>query len=906
MGKKMRKSLKQLTTLAVLSSVIATTIPVQAITYEDEKGQLVNVDEFRDVQNHWARSIIREWNDLGVVNGDDNGKFNPNANITRGDLACIVERLLGLSDTAVNNFSDLPASKYYTSSVLKMNAAGLLNGDGKLLRPQANATREEVASILARAFKVDTSYSGTGYTGFVDDYNVSSWARGSIKAMYKSGYIKGSGNGKFEPKRPITRAEVVSIIDKMCDSYYTQVSGVNDNTFTNNVNGNAVVSRSGVTINRSEIKGNLYLTQSCTSIALDLTEVDGDFIVLGNNTRIEVKDGCVVKDLYLYGKATLDGADVFDAIYVDRYATNSSFDAIPNKIVLQPKASVKVSNMELKNESNTESLTYTGQEIRNMISKDRNTVDGGPEFSKGEVTISHDNIVTAKDVALKTSGDSDLKEIGIVWNKSNKTPTVDECDGLEKYDGYNSNGISFVAGNQKRNEVYTYRLYAINDDGLVGYMNPIALRSYEFDIIMKVVQTSNGVRPEVQLFGDSVPKIRSIELKYDYSHLYTEGKPTGSAVRDMAVETNNSQDYQQYRYSYTVLLNDEVPPTHYGYIIEFENAGTIDKFPVLSNVTPESIKPVESIKTGTGSQSGTYVSIRDNEIKTAYVDVQEYGVIYKEVNSGTPSVGSPDVTSTNWKTVCVGYEIPNKTTKVFNSSFSVRSYTSDVYYASYVKTADGYYYGELKSIANTGNDGDINGPTVGNVNANRLDNNTAIVSLGYESDTAIDVTKYGAIVLKSEKGDVVSKYNGGSLSVANSWVSLGKDKLALTFTGLQSGVAYNGSVTLYNADGKSGVKNFVISNTLSQMGYSVNRASEQLDIINLTFGDKLWKPVNATLDGESISLSGNEDVGYTLTTRTKLSKGTHNLTLKLDYELSKEQSNYKTITATRDFKVIVN
>ena len=907
MGKKISKRLKSLTTLAVLGSMMVTSLPTYAITYKDEQGQLITIDEFKDVQNHWARSIIREWNDLGVVNGDEKGKFNPNANITRGDLACIVERLLGLTDSAINNFVDLPAGKYYTNSVLRMNAAGLLSGDGKYLRPNANATREEVACILARAFKIDTSAYNSSYTGFVDDYNVSNWARGSIKAMYKLGYIKGTGNGKFEPKRPITRAEVVAIIDKICDSYYTQVSGVTDNTFTNNINGNAVVSRSGLTLSRSVISGNLYMTQSCNSIILDLTELKGDMVVLGNNARITVNDGCVLGDLYLYGKTTIEGAESFETIHVDRFATNSSLDEIPKNIVLYPKSSIRVANTELTNDSSTDSISYTEKEIKNLISKDKNTVDGGPEFSKGDITISYDNIVTAKDVALQTSGEADLKEIGIIWNKSNKTPTLDDCDGREEYDGFNSNGVDFVACTQRRDEVYTYRLYAINEKGLIGYMNPVAIRSYDFDIDMKVVQTSNGVRPEVQLYGTSVPKIRSVELKYDYSHLYTEGKPTGNGSRDMTVENNNSQDYQQYRYTYNVLLNDEVPPTHYGYIIEFENAGTIDKFPVLSNVTPDSIKPVESIKTGTGSQSGTYVYVKDNEIKTAYVDVQEYGVVYKEVSNGATNVGSPDATSSNWKREGEGYEIPNKTTEKYSCSFSVRSSYTDVYYASYVKTADGYYYGELKSLASLSSEGDINGPNVSSLNAVRLDNNTAIVTLNYESGSDLDGAKYGAITLKNGKGEVVSKYNGGSLASANYWVSLGKDKIALTFTGLQSGVSYNGSITLYNADGKSGVKNFVISNVPSQMNCTLDRSAGTIDIINLSLGDiNYWKPVTATIDGDSVAINGNSNVGYSITTRTKLDKGTHTLKLTLDYELSKEQSNYRKISVTRELKFTVN
>lgn len=915
MSNRMKKHVRQISTLALAGLLLSSSLPTYAITYKDETGRTVTIDEFRDVQNHWARSIIREWNDLGVVNGDDKGNFNPNANITRGDLACIIDRLLGLNTSAMNSFNDLPAGKYYTQPVLRLNASGLLSGDGKLLRPVDNATREEVVCIIARAFKVDTTLNDMGYTNFVDDHNISSWARGSVKAMSDLGYVSGIGGGKFEPKRPITRAEVVAIIDKICESYYTKIQGVSDKIFTNNTNGNSVVAQTGLTLSRSTIGGNLYMTQSSNNLTLDVTEVKGDTVVLSNNGKLNVSESCVLNDLYLYGKTNVTGANMFSTIYVDRYASNSNFDLVPKKVVLEPNTSIKVKSTTFKNESSTDRLIYTENDMKNLMSEDKNKVEGGPEFSKGDIFISHENKVTAKSVALKTSGNSDLDEIGVIWNKSTKTPTIESHDGKEEYRGYNSNGVDFEVNNQRRDEYYTYRLYAVNENGLVGYSDPKTVRSYDFDIEMKVVQIGGDIRPEIHIFGDSVPKIKTVDFKYDYSHLYTEGKPTGKGKKDGGVEVNNTQDYQQYRFTYDIKLNDSLPPTHYGYVIEFEDAGKMDLFPILSNVTPENIKPVESIKTGNGSQSGSYISVRDNEITTSYIDVQEYGVVYRELRNGNSSdVGTPDATSSNWDVVREGSKIENKTTKKFSSSFDLRRSDSDVYFASYVKTADGYYYGDLKSIKNNSNngdnssDGDLNGPQVSLVSTTRLDNSTAVLIVDYKSESPLDVGRYGAITLVNSKNEPVTKYNGGSLNNADSWISLGKNKVALTFTGLQPQMGYTGKIQLYNVDGsKSGVKTFNISNNPITVSCNLDRSASKVDILNLTLPDNgVWKPTNATIDGNNVAISGTAVSGYSITTKSKLENGSHKLTLTLEYQLSKEQSNYKNIKVVRDINFNAN
>ncbi|MGI5825770.1 MAG: amidohydrolase family protein [Bacillota bacterium] len=166
-------------------------------------------EKFSDIKGHWAEDTIVKWSDSGVIEGD-NGKFRPNDNITRAEMATICTNLLDLQDKAENSFSDLKVDAWYADAILKCVEADILKGDGKAVRPNDNMTREEAAVIIGRAFGFEEGQSGA--EKFSDKGNISSWALGYVNTMADKGYINGF-EGKFNPAAAITRAEVITIID---------------------------------------------------------------------------------------------------------------------------------------------------------------------------------------------------------------------------------------------------------------------------------------------------------------------------------------------------------------------------------------------------------------------------------------------------------------------------------------------------------------------------------------------------------------------------------------------------------------------------------------------------------------------------------------------------------------------
>lgn len=132
---------------------------------------LAGAVSFRDTQGHWAQDVIDKWSEYGVIQGYDNN-FEPDAPITRGDMAVIIDRIMDYQEEAENTFSDL-GTAYYTDAVLRVAAAGVMEGYNGQVRPDDPITREEAVCVLARALSVA---GGSGSAGFADSSSISAWA----------------------------------------------------------------------------------------------------------------------------------------------------------------------------------------------------------------------------------------------------------------------------------------------------------------------------------------------------------------------------------------------------------------------------------------------------------------------------------------------------------------------------------------------------------------------------------------------------------------------------------------------------------------------------------------------------------------------------------------------------------
>lgn len=212
--------------------------------------------------------MIGKWSDYGVIQGY-NGNFNPDNPITRGDMAVVIDKLLDYQTEAENTFTDL-GQAYYTGAVLRAAGAGVLQGDGRKVRPADPITREEAVSVLARALSVAP---GGSSTGFADGSSIAPWAVANVAAFEQKGFVKGRPGNLFDPKANVTRAEVVQMLDNMIADYITE-SG----TATPKGDGIVIVKASGVTLDKAELSGTLILGGKAGEVLAKDSKITGEVV----------------------------------------------------------------------------------------------------------------------------------------------------------------------------------------------------------------------------------------------------------------------------------------------------------------------------------------------------------------------------------------------------------------------------------------------------------------------------------------------------------------------------------------------------------------------------------------------------------------------------------------------------
>lgn len=162
------------------------------------------------------------------IYGYTDGTFGPENNMTRSEAAAIFARLLAdkngdtITTVAKTKFTDIPANAWYSGYVRYLSNYGVVYGrDDDTFAPNDSITRAEFTAFAVRFFEA----YGDGNAEIMEQYegfnDVSSgyWAAEYIKNAAIHGWIKGYGDGTFRADRYITRAEVVTIVNRLLGRY---------------------------------------------------------------------------------------------------------------------------------------------------------------------------------------------------------------------------------------------------------------------------------------------------------------------------------------------------------------------------------------------------------------------------------------------------------------------------------------------------------------------------------------------------------------------------------------------------------------------------------------------------------------------------------------------------------------
>lgn len=140
----------------------------------------------------------------GIMSGDSKtNQFNPHDPLTRAHAVLILSRVLklDLNQPIVNEFKDVPRSHPYYREIHAVAAAGIVSGkEGNRFDPNATVTRSQVAKIMTNAFDLQ----GTTPAKF-KDVKDSNWDATYIYRLVGSGVANGYEDGTFKGSRSIER-----------------------------------------------------------------------------------------------------------------------------------------------------------------------------------------------------------------------------------------------------------------------------------------------------------------------------------------------------------------------------------------------------------------------------------------------------------------------------------------------------------------------------------------------------------------------------------------------------------------------------------------------------------------------------------------------------------------------------
>ena len=364
----MKKIPAALLSLALTASL---TTPLASAAQGNTAGSLPELD------GHWSQAAFERWHAHGIVEGDSRG-MRPDANMTVAEFAAILCRAMGYTETVENPYADLRGDEWYAPYILRLTAAGILEGDGANCNAEEPMNRERATVLFARAMGIRPSQN-PDLSNFVDGDEAADWSVGYIDAMADAGIVQGIGGSRLALGASITRGSVVTLLDNAVAEYADQDGA----SVTGDVEGIVLVAADSVTV--------------------DTADVDGGVIVApkAGEARLTVKDSSVAGELWVNTKGaavSLEGASQVAELTVDRADGTVTVGADASVSALNARAAVKVDNQGSisKASVHADNVVLDGRQpdavevaegVTPPTDSDGDTVTGGVEKVSGVVGV---------------------------------------------------------------------------------------------------------------------------------------------------------------------------------------------------------------------------------------------------------------------------------------------------------------------------------------------------------------------------------------------------------------------------------------------------------------------------------------------------------------------------------------
>lgn len=460
---------------------------------------LMSFSSFADDTAHWSDKVVDKWSNLGYIELDQSGEFNPDKGITRKEFVRMVNKTFGYKEISALGFKDVEKNNPYYLDILISREAGYISGyEDNTFRPDGSLTRAEVSTIISRILKLEIPEGDMYISNFSDYGDIQDWSKGYISSVVRKGYLKGYEDNTVKANKEMTKAEALTLLDNVTGVILNKPGSY----ALGQVDGNITINTSDVVLKSTNLKGDIILASGIGEgdASLEGVKLNGTlFVNGGGENSIHLKDS----DIYGVNVAKKNG-----------------------KVRIVAEGNTKVLKVEANSGAKFESEKSSFGEIKVNGKKNHKVILEG-NFDKVKTEGSKVQLVGKTQVnQIETLGEKNEisleKDSLIVELKANSDVSLDSKGKVEKLEASKVNQKLDIKGN-----VNELKVYKKSEVSLVG------------SEIGKVIigEKSEGTN----LVSDKTTKIKDMEVSSEASIL-GQGKVEKATVNSDGVKIEQKVD----------------------------------------------------------------------------------------------------------------------------------------------------------------------------------------------------------------------------------------------------------------------------------------------------------------------------------------------------------------------------
>lgn len=167
------------------------------------KGQYYDVSK-----SFWAHGPITDLSMKNIITGYDHSEFRPQNSVTRAEAATMIAKSLGIQPVAGASFSDVSSKHWASGYINAVHKKGIIDGIGNgKYAPDAKITRAQISALLTKAYVVKASSNSASFKDIKGH-----WAESSIITIASGNLAQGYDDGTFRPDAHATRAQFAQFV----------------------------------------------------------------------------------------------------------------------------------------------------------------------------------------------------------------------------------------------------------------------------------------------------------------------------------------------------------------------------------------------------------------------------------------------------------------------------------------------------------------------------------------------------------------------------------------------------------------------------------------------------------------------------------------------------------------------